>query len=617
MASGGLVATRAAPLLDWNAGVVVLLSIAVIAPVVVVPGTFFPYVVPRNILFRAAIELAALVCVAQVFLGGKRLDVRREYVLGAIGLFLVAATLSAIFSPAPTRSFFGDFERMGGVWAWLHLAAFVLVLRTITERNLAWVIHVALAACVGASVHAIVERVWIGGDLTVVGNAGLFAGYVLVGIGLALYLAAGTHRFRSFYLAAAGIELGALLISGNRSSVLGLLVGGVAGAVVFAMGGKRDHRRWIPLWLAAAMGAAVALLVAVVRLSDSPWVTKVLPRVFRRIAATDLGGFDALRTMQWDAALAGFRDRPLVGFGPENYQLVWSAHFDPRSRQMGAEIFDRTHNQYLEILATTGFVGAIAFAGVWIAIGYSLYRAFAGRGISARELAVLAGANIAYATYLTFWFVDISAAIVWALIAALIASRCNPQPVLRRVERRLPRGVAPAAVLVAATALVFVLHRHAYVPIRASIALAILDSSRGNEPEAADAVRTISTSSAPQSGHFGPVLSNFIDASIAERHVEALSSEEISPLDAAFQTAIAAYDAELKRDPLNDRLYTSAAALLMDAAEVYGSEEYLQRAVSLLERAVELSPRRSQQRRLLAEASTDLLLFPMERRTPR
>ncbi len=84
-----------------------------------------------------------------------------------------------------------------------------------------------------------------------------------------------------------------------------------------------------------------------------------LPTSLRRIAATDFEGVDASRTIQWDAAIAGFRDRPILGYGPDNHHLVWSAHFDPRSEKLGAEVFDRTHNQFLEILATIGIVGAI------------------------------------------------------------------------------------------------------------------------------------------------------------------------------------------------------------------------------------------------------------------
>lgn len=152
--------------------VTLLLMVALLAPLLVVPGTFFPYVVPRNILFRVAVELAAAIRIVQVLLGGRRFDLRREYVLLALIGFLFAITVSSLFSPARAHSFFGDFERMGGVWAWLHLAGFFLLLRTTGEKHFTWLLHVALAAGVVASLHAI-ESFSDTSSRLIVGNSGL------------------------------------------------------------------------------------------------------------------------------------------------------------------------------------------------------------------------------------------------------------------------------------------------------------------------------------------------------------------------------------------------------------------------------------------------------------
>ena len=87
------------------------------------------------------------------------------------------------------------------------------------------------------------------------------------------------------------------------------------------------------------------------------------------------------------------------------------------------DIYDRTHNQFLEVLATTGIVGSVAFLGIWIAIGMTLVRAYRAGRISGAAVSVLWGLQIAYATYLTFWFVDLNSTMLWMMIAALIASR--------------------------------------------------------------------------------------------------------------------------------------------------------------------------------------------------
>ena len=69
--------------------------------------------------------------------------------------------------------------------------------------------------------------------------------------------------------------------------------------------------------------------------------------------------------------LAGLRmwsDHPLVGVGPDNFEVHYQQYSeaigtDPRAEQRGA------HNLYLESLAETGFLGAMAFIGVlWLSL---------------------------------------------------------------------------------------------------------------------------------------------------------------------------------------------------------------------------------------------------------
>src|SRR5688500_5761473 len=139
----------------WQVSTTLLLITALLAPLLVVSGTFFPYVVPRNILFRVAVELATALLVTRLAFGRARLDLRREYILIGLVAFVAAMTISALFSPAQSHSFFGDFERMGGVWAWLHFALFFLLLRTLEEFYLQLLLYVAVAVSVAIAVHEI------------------------------------------------------------------------------------------------------------------------------------------------------------------------------------------------------------------------------------------------------------------------------------------------------------------------------------------------------------------------------------------------------------------------------------------------------------------------------
>src|SRR5215210_7791766 len=119
----------------WRTAITLLLMGALFVPLIVAYDFFFPFVVPRTVFFRVVVELAATVLVGFVCLQNKRLALRNEPMFWTFIAFVIAASISAVLSPARAHSFFGDFERMGGVWSWLHFALFFLLLRTLSEED--------------------------------------------------------------------------------------------------------------------------------------------------------------------------------------------------------------------------------------------------------------------------------------------------------------------------------------------------------------------------------------------------------------------------------------------------------------------------------------------------
>ncbi len=610
--------TRLSTAANWRVAILLLLMASLLVPVVTSGGFFFPYVVPRNIFFRVAVELGALALVWALCFGGEELDLRYEPIFWALVAFVSGALLSAFFSPARDHSLFGDFERMGGVWAWLHLALFFLLLRTLRDQEWSWVLNAALIVSIVVSVSAILEHSTIasaarlsdsmvGGSSSTVGNAGLLAAYLLFAMALAGYLASTSVRFRLLYLAAAGVNLLGLVYAENRSTVLGLVLGALTGSVILAALHRAPRRRWI----APAVGLGVALLLAGtaagIRAFPSGALTRGAPTVLQRLALTDPAGPDESRTMQWRAAIDGFKDRPLLGYGLENHNLVWSSHFDPGIYNLTTDVFDRTHNQYLELLATTGLIGTLAFLGIWLAIGVTLIRAYRDERISAASLAILSGLQVAYATYLFFWFVDLNSTMLWILFAALIASRENPNGVVRPAidGSRVPRTVPAAVTALATLLIVAALYSEAYSPLRASRALDRIDASRASVQQNLAEFEILASTPGHQTAHTPLVLAEYL-ASLRSRYPEMRRNPvERRMLEAAFARTGSAFRQEIHRDTLNDRLYTQEAGMLLDAASLYGSRSYVDEAIASLNKAIDLSPHRIQQRMLLATAYTE------------
>jgi O-antigen ligase/tetratricopeptide (TPR) repeat protein len=596
--------------------IVVLLLVSLLVPVIAPTDFFFPYVVPRNLFFRVIIEIGATVLALALCYGRKRLDLRGEPIFFSLLAFLAAASISALFSPAPTHSFFGDFERMGGVWAWLHLVLFFLLLRTLRDQDWGWIIDGALAVSLFISISAIVEHFQlaaatrspdaiVAASTATLGNPGLLAAYLLMNVALAGYAASNNARYRLLYLSVAAVNLLGLVYATNRSTIIGLVLGAIVSGVIFAALSS-SRRKWIALSIVAALTFIVVGTSVAVRAFPGSQVTRHVPSVLLRLAGTNPAGTDESRTMQWRAAIDGFKDRPLVGYGLENHNLVWGAHFDSRIYGIETDVFDRTHNQFLEILATTGLFGTAAFLGIWVAIGVTLGRAYRGGRLSATAVALLSGLQVAYATYLFFWFVDVNAAMVWILVAALIASRGTVGSIVLETTGKAPeRSLArPILALAAVVVLAIAIYAEGYAPLRASRALAKIDSPREPIAETLGEFEVVSSFAGRQSIHPPIVMSQFI-ASLGPRLKEIRADSTMRRMmDSAFASSIAAFAREIHRDTLNDRLYAYQGALLIEASRFYGSSLYRQQGIDAFHKAIELSPYRVQPRLLLARVYT-------------
>src|ERR1700694_237691 len=179
----------------WRSAIVALLVVSLLVPVIVVPDFFFPYVAPRNIFFRVVVEIGVGALALALCFGRRTLDLHDEPIFWSLLAFLAAVSLSALFSPARTHSLFGDFERMGGVWGWLHLLLFFLLLRTLRDEDWGWVLNAALAMSVFVSLSTIVQHsdlaaathspgAVVAASSSTLGNSGLLAAYLLMNVAL-------------------------------------------------------------------------------------------------------------------------------------------------------------------------------------------------------------------------------------------------------------------------------------------------------------------------------------------------------------------------------------------------------------------------------------------------
>ncbi|MFA6316964.1 MAG: O-antigen ligase family protein [Elusimicrobiota bacterium] len=185
--------------------------------------------------------------------------------------------------------------------------------------------------------------------IATIGGAVSFAAYLCVMFPLALHRCLeGRTLWPWLVLGLTGLGL---LASGGRAG----LVGACAGALAYlACSGGLPRSRQGRLWLVAGLVALAGF--AAWRLSTRP---------LRTMLSADVARVEVWR-VAWDA----FKDRPLLGAGPDAFELEFrQRRGEDLIRRTRALFPTHSHNDVLQAMATTGLLGLAAYLAVLLAGG--------------------------------------------------------------------------------------------------------------------------------------------------------------------------------------------------------------------------------------------------------
>lgn len=298
----------------------------------------------------------------------------RHILLTVFGLFTLVFTVSTFISVNPYLSFWGSLERMGGLWSFAHYLVYFIILISVFKTREDWLRLAKLMIFVGilSALYGFGQKTDIkffigsGGRAKIfgtIGNAALFAGYQIITLFLALTLAASSwvaNTQKGYLYIAALLNGVAILMTAVRGSILGLGVGLLIFASLYFFYSRSRLAKRLLLGLLVLM--ALFIVFAFV-FKNSSFVQN--SGYFRRVTDFSLSTRTVnTRFWAWRAGLTGWKETPktiLFGWGPENFNVPFSKHFNPKFFQgIGSEtLFDRAHNMFVEILVT---MGALSFA---------------------------------------------------------------------------------------------------------------------------------------------------------------------------------------------------------------------------------------------------------------
>ena len=170
-----------------------------------------------------------------------------------------------------------------------------------------------------------------------------------------------------------------LLYTKSRSGILGFFVAFIVfwGLSIKSKRGKFGNLIK-PFSLVTVSFLVIALLVG------TPWtpslektISKSMPNETDEVLPSEPGGTESgeIRKIVWKGAIEVFRNYPLTGSGVETFAYSFY-EFRPRELNLVSEwdyLFNKAHNEYLNIAATTGSLGLISYL---ILIGFSILLIF-------------------------------------------------------------------------------------------------------------------------------------------------------------------------------------------------------------------------------------------------
>src|SRR3989344_5423617 len=354
-----------------------------------------PFVVSRSLFYGASnakyffvlvsVSVFALWYGWLIFKGKQSLNLKNRWLLLGALVFLLVHYLAAFTGVFPERSLWSDILRSTGVLflTYIFFLAFFLS-ELLSEKDWSLVRRSVVVSVAIISIFTFLghEGAGVGGRFLTInldidgltfGNSTFAGVYLLLAFVLTLIeLARTEHRKVKIFLwillviqFLSPILINSKILIGKSSfdgitSILGtarassatmlLLIAYLLGWYLLRKIKLRDRvSKWRVLW-PIIFGIFVLSVVAML----------FVPGSFVREKYTEES--TAARLIVWDSGIEAFKEKPLLGWGPENFRLAYEKYFDNRlylDENIGEVWFDRGHNLVIDSLVSIGIVGVV------------------------------------------------------------------------------------------------------------------------------------------------------------------------------------------------------------------------------------------------------------------
>lgn len=431
-------------------------------PLAFLPGIVDEFVLPKLLLARLLVVVLGVLLVTRWSMQ-RAITWRRTPLDVPLLAFIASAMVSTVFAVNTIVAIFGTYDRWEGLltictYAFVYWLAVQFVSGETDARALTWSLLVSGYVIAVAAVLQAAFGLLGGGYFHYGANGPIRADVTLanpdfLGIFLAMLLPVAFAKLISRRplmtraLAANMVvvfTLG-LLLTYTRAAWLAALVG-----LVVVLSLRQGRFRVWPLAALAVVVIALVGVLAVARAGNGQG--GLAEGLYARVTsiADVTAGTEGERLRTWSDTLPLIASRPIVGYGPDTFGLVYPTF---QSTNTSGTLWDKPHEEALGVAATQGVIGLLAY--LWLLVAFA--RAF-WQGRKRRGAVALFGGWVAYefATQVNFSYIPASMPF-WLMAAAAIVTWAPPNEVVRIAKFELRQSVPALGAIGLASLLVLVL----------------------------------------------------------------------------------------------------------------------------------------------------------------
>jgi len=254
-----------------------------------------------------------------------------------------------------------------------------------------------------------------------IGNDSFMGTYLLFNLFLALYLIF-KDEFKTYSLICFLIMLLGLFLSGARAAQVSFLGGMILFFFFWLALHEKKKLKIVGIFLLFLFLVAVIYL-AIFTFQPESFVRK---QIIERVVGETFGG----RFIVWQRAWDNFLERPILGWGPENFEFAFTNNYDPcmGTLRCGADVwYDRAHNIIFDTLVISGSLGILTYLGIFISALYVLWKNYRKENFDFWITSIFSVLLISYSVQNLTVFDMVSSYMMFFLILGFISSMARQE----------------------------------------------------------------------------------------------------------------------------------------------------------------------------------------------